>query len=255
MADHEQPDRDQPPAGPPAIRPPGQPPAVPMPDDEQWRQFQEFQRFQDFQRGQADGTLPPPPRAKRRPLWLRVLLAKWFRRLVYLLLVLLALTWAYQHFFGGPDEDLPASQTGGGKTTRTVLFATTPKEAVRAFYDNIAQNIPDDACTRFETQQVEDQFARHFNAPDCRTAVQRLNAEVGTANEYAEPRFPLAMDFTPRTDGTIVVSSCEMEVYDGPRLGRFTVKVIPGSRGDQWTISRHDDEPNPCPAKATQPTG
>ncbi|WP_436492427.1 hypothetical protein [Actinokineospora sp. HUAS TT18] len=226
--------------------PPGDIPAPPpaTQDSAEWREFQEFQRFKEFQRGEL-------PAARKRPLWLRILLGKWVRRLVFLLILFIGAIWAYQHYFGNPDDDLPASQTGGGKTDRTVLFASTPKEAVRALYDNIAQNIPGDACSRFETEAVAQEFANAFNAPDCPIAVERLNAQVGKANDYAEPYFPPRMDLLPNASGLVVVSSCEMEVRDGPRLGKLTVKKIPNARGEQWTISDYSKEA----CTAVQPTG
>ncbi|WP_156893192.1 hypothetical protein [Actinokineospora enzanensis] len=249
--DHPAPPPAVPPGNLPALPPAGQPPLGPE-DTEQWRKFQEFQRFQqfqEFQRTQGDELPGETSRPKRRgkPLWVRVLRSRWFRRLVYVIVFVLLLNWAYDHFFGNPDEDLPASVTGGSKARRTVLFATSPKVAVRMVYDNIAQEVLPDACTRFESEEVEMQFARHFNAPDCATAVHRLHADVTDVTRYSLPRFPPRMDLTPGPDGSVVISSCEMEVHDGPRLGRFTVKVIPGSRADQWTITRHDAEPDPCP--------
>ncbi|MDQ3404687.1 MAG: hypothetical protein M3548_15065 [Actinomycetota bacterium] len=255
MADSNQPEQPDRNAGPPVpYVPPDIVPGTSTPggqfDAEQRRQFEEFQRFQEFQ--QTHGDAPSPHR--RRPTWRRILFAKWFRRLAFLLVLAIAAIWAYQHYFGGPDDSLPASQTGGGKTERTVLFASTPKEAVRMIYDNIAQNTLPDACTRFETEAVEQQFANHFNAGDCASAVRRLHEEVGTANDYAEPYFPPEMDLTERTDGTVVISSCALEVRDGPRLGRFTVRKIPNARGEQWTIAKHEAEPVPCPANSIQPT-
>ncbi|CRK60081.1 hypothetical protein [Alloactinosynnema sp. L-07] len=226
--------------------PPGDVPAPPpaFQGSPEWREFQEFQRFKEFQRGE----LPP---AKRRPLWLKVLLGKWVRRLVFLLILFIAAGWAYQHYFGDPNENLPAAQTGGGSTNRTQLYSDTPKEAVRMLYDNIAQNTPIQACSRFESEAIGQKFANAFNAPDCLTAMKRLNAEVGTANDYAEPTFPPPMKLVPDINGIVVISSCEMIVRDGPRLGKLTVKKIPDARGEQWIISDYAKET--CPT--VQPTG
>ncbi|MFC7617960.1 hypothetical protein ACFQV2_35725 [Actinokineospora soli] len=168
------------------------------------------------------------------------------RRLVFLLVLLAAASWAVNHYFGNPDEDLPASQTGGGKTTRTVLFAESPREAIRLIYNNVAQASLPDACTRFETEEVAQKFADHFGAPDCDTAVRRLHDEVTNASAYARPYFPAAVDLTPGPDGTVVISSCELDIRQGPRLGEFTLRVIPGSRSDQWTISDHRKEASDC---------
>jgi hypothetical protein len=227
----------------PAVRPPDYP--VPV-DPEQLRrfeQFQEYQRFLEFQEYQREhGGLPPAtPPAKKRPLYQRVLRSKLFRRLVVLLVLIIAASWAYEHYFG-TDDNLPASVTGGGRTTRTVLFATDPKEAVRAFYDNVAQGVLPDACNRLADEKVEQQFANDFGAADCPSAINALHAQVQHRNDYAEVFFPSSLNLTPGADGTVVVSSCALEVNGGPRLGRFTLKVIPGSRGDQWTITAHAPE-------------
>jgi len=254
VADNQQSGPGDPESRPPAVRPQAPPPAaagatppaqpLSAEEAERWRQFQEFQRFQEFRDSSQFGEAPEPdrPRRRGRPVWKKLLLSKWLRRLAFLLVVVLAANWAYEKYFGNPDENLPASVTGGFKTERTVLFATDPKEAIRAFYDNVAQETLPDACTRFETEAVERSFANHFNAPDCATAVRRLHAEVTGKNDYAEVYFPTDVSLAPGPDKTVVVSSCDLEVSAGPRLGRFTVKVIEGSRGDQWTISRHERE-------------
>ncbi|WP_424189945.1 hypothetical protein ACOBQX_14270 [Actinokineospora sp. G85] len=267
MADNQRPEEpdSQPPARHPGPQVPAPPPVphqeqprvvpgqvVPSPaltpeEAERFRQFQEFQRYQEWQRSSQFGSpesdpTEPRPRRTSRPLWRKVLLSKWFRRVIYLLVVVLLLNWAYDKYFGGPDEDLPASQTGGGKTERTVLFATNPKEAVRAFYDNVAQETLPDACTRFATEQVAQSFATHFNAPDCPTAVKRLHTQVTSKNNYAEVFFPTAVSLVPDAGGEVRVSSCDLEVNSGPRLGVFTVKEIDKSRAGQWTIVRHERE-------------
>ncbi|MFC5286032.1 hypothetical protein ACFPM7_03140 [Actinokineospora guangxiensis] len=248
MADDEQPDPAKP--GPPPARPadvppapPGQPPVVPGEsyDAAQWERFRQFQEFQRFEK---DNPPPEPPRGK--PLWKKILFNRWVRRLVLLLVLLAAAGWAFDHYFGDPDEDLPASQTGGGKATRTVLFAESPREAIRMIYNNVAQTTLPDACTRFETEELAERFADHVGAPDCPTAIRRLNGEVTNASAYARPYFPSAVDLTPGADGTVVVSSCALDIREGPRLGEFTLRVIPGSRANQWIISDHRKEAEDC---------
>ncbi|MGW5053320.1 hypothetical protein [Actinokineospora sp. NPDC004072] len=270
VADDEQPHRDQPgpPAPPehlPAPRPaPGPPPsaapppsATPPPahqphpptvpgdsfDAEQWRRFQEFQEFKRFEEAQGE---QPGKRRAGKPLWRRLVFNRWVRRLALLLVLLLAASWAVDHYFGNPDEDLPASETGGGKTSRTVLFAGSPREAIRMIYNNVAQATLPDACTRFETEELAERFADHFGAPDCPTAIRRLHEEVTNASAYARPVFPAAVTLTPGPDGTVVISSCELQIKSGPRLGEFTLRVIPGSIGDQWIISGHRKESSDC---------
>ena len=250
VADDEQPrpDRPGPPPAPRETPPPpspqgGLPPAVPGEsfDAEQWRRFQEFQEFQRFEQEH-----PPPPPKPGKPLWRKLIGNKWVRRMVFLLVLLAAASWAVNHYFGDPDEDLPASMTGGGKATRTVLFAESPREAIRLIYNNVAQASLPDACTRFETEEVAQKFADHFNAPDCDTAVRRLHDEVTNASAYARPYFPSAVGLAPGPDGTVVISSCALDIREGPRLGEFTLRVIPGSRSDQWTIADHRKEAADC---------
>ncbi|OLR90664.1 hypothetical protein [Actinokineospora bangkokensis] len=250
-----------PPAAPPAQPPlPGTPvpPPTPVGPDEQerWRQFQEFQRFQEWQRSSQFGTPDAgptedrPPR-KGKPLWRRVLLSKWSRRVLYLLVVVLVLNWAYQHYFGGPDENLPASVTGGGKTERNKVFEFSGEEAVRKVYNDIAQDLSRNACDRFATAEVEQSFADHFNAPDCETAVHRLHAQIpkrtGAVNTFAEASFlKVDRDTSAQPDPDAqVFSGCGLDTGTGPRLGQFTAEKIAGSAGGQWIITAHSRET--CP--------
>ncbi|MGX7824247.1 hypothetical protein ACTG9Q_04075 [Actinokineospora sp. 24-640] len=238
MADDEKPDK---PGPPPVIRGESY-------DPEQWQRYQRFQEFQKFEEAQRPGEparAEPPPR-RGKPLWRKVLFNKWVRRLAVLLAVVIAAGWAVDHYFGNPDEDLPASETGGDKTTRTVLFAESPREAIRMIYNNVAQATLPDACTRFETEELAERFADHVNAADCPTAIRDLHADVTDASDYARPYFPASVKLTPDADGNVVVSSCELDIRQGPRLGEFTLRVIPGSRGNQWIITDHRKEASDC---------
>ena len=242
----------------------GQPGQAPM-DPEAWRRFQEFQQFQQFQDyqrryGQQPGTgpLPPPVRprsvgpARSRPLWQRVVRGKLFRRLVLLALVLLALSWAYQHYFGTPDEDLPASETGGGQTRTNLLLEKTPEQAVRKLYDNIAQNIPNDACTRFD-DEARRQFTDHFGGGECADVIADLHAKVTDANSYAES-VPAVLPGVNRGQPRVEVSSCAAGITGGPTLGVFTVRQI---ELGQWLIVEHRLEPicrDAVPTSGSRPT-
>lgn len=230
------------------VAPSTQPPT----DPEAWRRFQEFQQFQQFQDYQRQygqqpgaGPLPPPVPgpppvgpATGRPLWQRVVRGKLFRRLVLLVLLLLALNWAYQHYFGTPDEDLPASQTGGGQTRTNLLLEKTPEQAVRKVYDNIAQNIPNDACTRF-SDETRQQFADHFGGGACAEVISDLHAKVTDANSYAES-IPAVLSGVSRSAPQVEISSCAAGIAGGPALGVFTVKQI---ELGQWLIIEHRLEP------------
>src|SRR5207302_7504697 len=85
--------------GPPEPVPSAQPGPL---DADQQRQFEEFRKFQEFQRYREEtGQLPPAP---KKPLWQRLLRSKLLRALVILLLIILGLAWAYQHYFGRKDS-------------------------------------------------------------------------------------------------------------------------------------------------------
>jgi hypothetical protein len=205
------------------------------------RQFQQFQQFQELMRQNPGG--PPPmlvPQPKPKPLWQRILTSRLVRRLALLALILFALALAYDHFFPS-KTDLPASITGGGKREQNVVSDDNPYEVVRKVYHHIAQNSPVDACNKFEVD-ARQQFAEDFGAPDCLTAMSRLNAEVsktpGSINAYAEPDFHGKMQEFANTDvTTIQIDSCDLGVTAGPRLGLFTVSRI--AHANQWVITAH----------------
>ncbi len=262
-----------PPAGLPApggelsVRQPNQPapppPPVPPIDPEAVRQFQQFQQFQELMRRQQDqgfeqGTPPPPgflqpwgPPPKRRPAWqraLRSLAGKLVTAAIVALVLIGAGYLAIDHFLGGPPEQPPAHEIGGGKAETNLIYETDPRNAVQKIYDDIAQDDPTSACGRF-TEQARAEFADHFSGlgGTCEQIVDRLNAQVtpGQKSEYANPRFPPTVNTHPTTD-TVPVSSCELEVTGGPRLGLLTVSRIENSVGGQWIVTRHDNEPENC---------
>lgn len=235
----------QPPGTPAGPHQPAQPPVVPGEsfDAEQWRRFQEFQEFQRFE--QAN----PPPTPRATPLWRKLLFSRWVRRLVFLLVLLAAAAWAFEHYFGDPDEGLPASQTGGFQETRTVVHAPSPAVAMRLLYKEVAGGADamtrSHACHRFETPELAQRFADAFTAPSCDVAIQRLSEEVTNASAYARP-VPSSAVPPPNADGAVVISSCEVGVEGGTPLGEFTFEVIPGSISDQWIITGHRKEAADC---------
>jgi hypothetical protein len=228
-------DHEQQQAGPPAVRPPSEPaPAPPSIDPEAVRQFQQFQQFQELIRHQPPGApvpyFPPPPPPK--PLWQKFLGSKLVRRLILLAIIVVLASYAYDRFFGSKDDDLPASVTGGGKTDTNLVLDTNPYETVRKVYHHIAQNVPEQACGRF-TEEGARAFAAANGADDCAHAVAGLHAKVTNRNGYAEPDFHGKMGGVPVED-TIAISSCDLTVTSGPRLGAFTVHRI---AKDQWIIT------------------
>jgi hypothetical protein len=230
-------------APPPMVRAPDEPmpaPRAPVPDQidpEAVRQFQQFQQFQELMRQQGDVPLLPP--APRKPWWRKALASKSLRRLVILLVVILGLYWAYQHYFGSADEDLPASQTGGHTFKDRTLLQTQPHSSVRMVYQRVAENVPDVACGQF-TDEAARQFAADVGADDCPSAVAMMAAQVtGPKNQYAEPFFPAEYRNLPSTASTLEISSCKLEVSGGPKLGWFRLQKV---ERDQWIITQHRQE-------------
>jgi hypothetical protein len=204
------------------------------------RQFQQFQQFQELMRQQGGALVPLLPPA-RKPLWRRILGSRLVRRLVLLLIVVLGLYFAYDYYFGSDNDNRPASETGGGLYHTNHILKDDPYDAVRQVYQRVADNTPAFACGVF-TDEAAQQFAEHFNAADCPAAVAKLNAEVDTApgskNAYAEPDFQGKLGQKPN-ESPITISSCELGVSAGPRLGVFTVSRV---EKEQWIITGHQRE-------------
>lgn len=148
----------------------------------------------------------------------------------------------YQLFFADNPKDLPASVTGGGRTNTNLVLDTNPYAAVRRVYQRVAENMPTEVCSRF-TDEAARQFAADFGASNCPEAVVQLSTQVDTApggrNAYAEPDFHGKMQEFDNQVSTIDISSCDMGITAGPRLGRFTLNRI--SMG-QWIIAGHHNE-------------
>jgi hypothetical protein len=255
------PENEQPPGfQPPAVRPPadpapGQPhppaPRAPLDPElvQQYQQFQQFQQFQEIMRQQGDVPLLPPA---QKPLWQRILRRKLVRRLILLgiLLITLPLWWNLllagvvslaQLTFGSDNHDRPASESGGGTYRTNHILKDNPYDAVRQVYQRVADNSPELACGVF-TDQAAQQFAEHFTAADCPAVVnllhQRLDPDPSSPRIYAEPDFHGKMGVVPKED-SITISSCELGVTAGPRLGAFTLGRV--ERG-QWIITGHQRE-------------
>lgn len=166
-----------------------------------------------------------------------------------LLLVGLALTWAYNHFFGtNEDENRPAAETGGGTYHANRILSTKPYEAVREVYDGIAQNLVPQTCGRFD-EAVQQRFATNMGAADCRIAVAQLHAQVTNVNAYAES-IPSSTS-RPVEGATLRIDSCAFAIEGGPNLGTFSLTKV--DRG-QWLITGHEPGPASCPVPA-QPGG
>lgn len=248
----------------------GQP--APQIDEEQLRQFQQFQQFQDYLKfteaqkqglepaqppqplaqhyggqppappGPPPGELTKPPRP-RAPRWLRRLGGKLVAWLIAILLIAIAGTIVYRQIF--PSDEGKTSQQiaaeGGGKYRTNHVFSTSPYEAVRFVYHNIAQGRVDDACGRFE-ENIQTTFALDLGYEDCRLAVEGLHAQVTRKNDYAESLPSYTSE--PVKGTTLTIDSCTYAVKGGPALGTFTVTQV--EKG-QWLITRHLPGPKTCP--------
>jgi hypothetical protein len=252
---------------------PAEPVQPPPLDAEQLRQFQQFQQFQDYLRfteaqrqggqvvptqpgqppvpppphGGAIQVAPPPPSPRpklRMPRFVKRILASVLSALIFLAVLGVAGKLLYDHFFPAQDDDRPASETGGGTYHANKILSTQPYEAVRKVYQQIAQGRPDLACGYFDTP-VQDQFARDFQAADCRQAVLALKNQVRNVNDYAESISPQQYDPSATT---LTINSCDFSISGGPALGVFTVTKV--DKG-QWLITGHSPGPATCPPPPT----
>jgi hypothetical protein len=264
VADNEHPREHDPAAPPPAVREPTEI----TPD--QIRQFQEFQRFQELMREQAEKGFPPgdPPPGLLQP-WgpppkkdslgkrlLKSAVSKIVTGLVVLAILTLGAYLAIDYFLGEDRDQLPASQTGGGKTTDNLILDTNPYETVRKIYHHIANGengVPEQVCLRF--QDKGEKFAQDMGYSDCTAAVRGLAKQVTDADAYAESMPSYTTKKVPGDE--ITISSCEDNIrggiQGGPPLGVFTVSKIQDSKGGQWIITGHETEPA-CPTGSTGPT-
>lgn len=246
----------------------GQP--APRLDEEQLRQFQQFQQFQDylkFTEAQKQGIVPAPPAGPvtqayghppappgpppgeparpsrpRAPRWLRRLGGKVIAWLIAILLIAIAGTIVYRQIFpsdeGKTSEEIASE--GGGKYRTNHVFSTSPYEAVRFVFHNVAQGRVDDACGRFQ-ENIQTTFALDVGYQDCRLAVEGLHAQVTRKNDYAESLPSYTSE--PVTGTTLTIDSCKYPIKGGPALGTFTVSQV--EKG-QWLITGHAPGPKTC---------
>ncbi|MDX3188468.1 hypothetical protein PV458_08695 [Streptomyces sp. MN03-5084-2B] len=264
--------------GTPALPQPSGAAAQPPVDPAQLEQFRQFQQFQDYLRfTQAQegnqpapapdagvvqappsqpvpqpGGQPPmipegyqlvPVERRRAPKWLTWLGKKVIAWVLAFILLVVAGTWLYNHFFPSDAGKSSAqlAQEGGGKYHTNHILSTSPYEAVREVYDAIAQNLVPQACGRMD-EPIQQKFAQDLGYEDCQVAVHELNRKVTNKNKYAESMPSYVSEPIPGDRFTI--SSCQFGIEGGPALGAFTVAKVPKG---QWLIVEHTNEPTPCP--------
>ncbi|RSM50147.1 hypothetical protein DMA12_02545 [Amycolatopsis balhimycina DSM 5908] len=279
--------------GTPALPQPSGAPAQPPVDPAELEQFRQFQQFQDYlrftqaqqgnqpasapdagvvqapapQQGGQPPMIPPgyqlvPAERRRAPKWVTWLGKKVIAWVLAIVILAIAGTWLYNHFFPNDSGKTSAqlAQEGGGKYHTNHVFSTNPYEAVRMVYHNVAQGRVDDACGRFQNEgqrDIQTQFAQDIaqtfrqNAAqtDCKKAVEFLATQVTNKNDYAES-LPSSVS-EPLPGDTVTIDSCTFAVKGGPALGVFTVSKV--EKG-QWLITGHAIGPAKCsgvPATAT----
>ncbi|GAA1254138.1 hypothetical protein GCM10009676_46680 [Prauserella halophila] len=209
--------------------------------------------------------LPEPAQrpGRRAPRWLTWLGKKLLAWLVAFLLLAIAATWAYDHFFGTGASDQTTEEYargGGGSYHATELLADNPYAAVRSVYDAIAQADPDTglpdadkACGRFD-EATQQRFAENLGFDDCRQAVNALHEEVTHVNDYAESVYPRGYLPTSELER---IDSCSFTISGGPALGVFVAEKL--DHEGQWLITGHETGPETCPGQAApsqrQPSG
>ncbi|VVJ24165.1 Uncharacterised protein [Amycolatopsis camponoti] len=271
--------------------------AQPPMDQAQLEQFRQFQQFQDYlrftQSQQGNQPAPPPgggvvqappsqptarqsgeppaippgyqlvPTERRRaPKWLSWIGKKVIAWALAIVILGLAGTWLYNHFFPNDEGKTSAqlAQEGGGTYHTNHVFSTNPYEAVRFVYHNIAQGRVADACGRFQNegqrdiqtqfaQDIAQTFRQNTAQTDCKKAVEFLATQVTNKNAYAESLPSSVSD--PLPGDTVTIDSCNYAVSGGPALGVFTVSKV--DKG-QWLITGHAIGPAKCSGVPTTPS-
>lgn len=271
-------------SNPPALPQPSGASARPPVDPAELEQFRQFQQFQDYlrftqaqqgnqpapapdagvveapsQQGGQPPMIPPgyqlvPAERRRAPKWVAWIGKKVLAWALALIILGVAGTWLYNHFFPNDAGKSSAqlAQEGGGTYHTNHVFSTNPYEAVRMVYHNVAQGRVDDACGRFRNegqQDIQTRFAQDIaqtfrqNAAqtDCKKAVEFLATQVTNKNDYAES-LPSSVS-APLPGDTVTIDSCTFPVTGGPALGVFTVSKV--EKG-QWLITGHAIGPAKC---------
>ncbi|MEU8634662.1 hypothetical protein AB0C38_21005 [Amycolatopsis sp. NPDC048633] len=279
--------------------PASQPPVDPAQLAE-FRQFQQFQDYLKFTQSQQGNQPAPPPDAgvvqappsqpatqnsgagqppvippgyelvpterRRAPRWLSWLGKKVIAWVLAIVILGLAGTWLYNHFFPNDAGKSSAqlAEEGGGTYHTNHVFSTNPYEAVRFVYHNVAQGRVADACGRFQNegqrdiqtqfaQDIAQTFRQNTAQTDCKKAIEFLATQVTNKNDYAESLPSSVSD--PLPGDTVTIDSCTFAISGGPALGVFTVSKV--EKG-QWLITGHAIGPAKCsgvPATTTSPTG
>ena len=198
-------------------------------DDAEYQEFLEFKRFKEWQAGNTPDNGGRPPAAEARPWWKKALGSlrhKAIRRILYVLIALLLLNWAYDHYFGSSDnaEEVNPVQAHRDHLHTNPIRQTKPMNAVRTIYDSLATE-PDTVCEKF-TEQGRAAFTRGNNAPNCQAAVNAIGAQITNPMLFKNPNFTgAALD--PAQQDDVTIRGCDTQVTGGPNLGDFTLHRQP----------------------------
>lgn len=232
-------------------RPPGDDPEFDDFDPELFERFKRYQEFQRFQKWeQESGEAPqrkgrPPHPTGRRPLWL-LLVDNWLvRKIVGVLIWLLALALVgyalLTYLFPEKDTTIgpDGRQTIGGPNESNRVLPQSPKEAVIAVYSRTAVNQGRSVCVLFSAPAAQ-AFATNLGAPNCEQAVSSTAGKVTNPATYANPKFP--EESVTLAGDQADIRSCSMTINGGPRLGVFHLREQAGG----WLIVGHDNQPADC---------
>jgi hypothetical protein len=229
------------------------PDPTPSPQDSeafrQYQQFLEFQKFQEWQRQQDAGGGTGPsgvaPGPTPRPWWkraLRLLRFKFIRRLLYLFLALVLIYSMINYYFGGSQsQDSSGNNLPGNLNPALSPVQGTPKDAIITVYTFLAYGDARTTCGIF-TGPAGHEFATSNGGQDCPTAAQRLRSQVTDVNAYVNVKF--TPDAVAPVQGEVKVSSCDVLVAGGPRLGTFHLRQQPNGG---WLIDGYQGAPAQCP--------
>jgi hypothetical protein len=257
---------------------------------QEFQRFQDYQRFVEAQRQGANLPVPVQPgqpvphhqvpqqpplpphqqqhaihtqlegmrqqlarieRVTNPPVWKKILHSKWLHRLVGLLIIAIIAVWGVptliNHYFGGNDNPGGPAALHPGTIQGSGRLEKHPRDAVAAVYHIIATTPPDTACLEF-TSAAAAQFARDMHAADCTQAVRTIHdgLDANGVNGYSFVVIPASAMI--QQGNTVQISSCAMQLDGGPRLGLF---VVTENQYQEWQITGHRNEPNPCPAPSS----
>jgi type II secretory pathway pseudopilin PulG len=196
-------------------------------------------------------------RRRKAPRWARWIGRKVLGWLIAILLLAIAATVAYRHFFPSDDAQTSAEVAahGGGTYHTNQILANSPHGAVHAIYDLIGKPISDpekraELVCGSMTAEAQVRFASDLGFPDCRQATIDLHAQVQPAqlNQYI---YAVPAAATDPLGTHVTIYSCWYTISGGPSLGTF---VVEKREKGQWLIVGHEKDPAACPPKPTEPT-